>query len=75
MERAARLRGIERSAHVDEFVECIDAPDDPDACPMCTGEACVLCNLPAETNDVLLGRKPRCDHDVIDRHRRPGARE
>lgn len=51
-----------------------DAPEDlideecpgPD-CPFCNGEACALCG-PYLAEDVLLERRPPCEHDVLDRH-------
>lgn len=53
------------------YVECnANADEDPsawDPCPYCSGEACALCG-PYLSTDVLLGHRPPCEHDVVERH-------
>jgi hypothetical protein len=46
-------------------------PECPGArCPMCSGEACRPCG-PGLGNDVILGKRPPCEHDIIERHCAP----
>lgn len=39
-----------------------------DDCGACTGEACLLCGAGCWNNDP---NRPRCEHDVLERHQQP----
>jgi hypothetical protein len=47
-----------------------DAPECPGPdCLMCNGEACDKCGAGCWNNDP---DRPKCEHDVIERHEYPG---
>ena len=58
------LKRIERTWAV--MKRCGYTPEDPDACMMCSGEACFLCGAGCWDSSVT-----DCEHDIVDRHRYP----
>jgi hypothetical protein len=66
MEEARAATGEEHSRSEAQAPDAVECPGKD--CPYCNGEACAFCNLPAMASDVIVGNRPPCDHDVLDRH-------